>query len=328
MIGALLAVVSALTFALNSATSRRGVLTGSVAQGMAITVPLGTLIFLITAAAVGYLPALAEFPVTSLAYFSAAGILHFVLGRYCNLRATKAMGAVLVGTIVEAGLVWTILLAVIALGEPLTPLRILGIALIVYGPTLALRKGRASPVKDKPAEFQPNYLEGTIFAVLCALAFGTSPILVRAAMPGDAGIAGGLLGGLISYAAATVVTSMVLLWPGQLRHVMASDRTATNWFAASGVLLCISQMARYMALAIAPVTIVTPIQRTAIIFRLIFSRLINPRHEVFGRGVILASLICMLGVAALTLNGDAVVTRIPLPAQFAHILTMEWRPAQ
>ena len=41
MLGGFIALLSAATFAFNNASMRRGVLTGSVLQAMAITVPIG-----------------------------------------------------------------------------------------------------------------------------------------------------------------------------------------------------------------------------------------------------------------------------------------------
>jgi hypothetical protein len=41
LLGVLYAALGAFTFALNNATMRRGVVTGSVLQGMALTVPIG-----------------------------------------------------------------------------------------------------------------------------------------------------------------------------------------------------------------------------------------------------------------------------------------------
>ena len=41
MLGAVFAVLSALSFAINNAAARRGVITGTAIQGMAITVPMG-----------------------------------------------------------------------------------------------------------------------------------------------------------------------------------------------------------------------------------------------------------------------------------------------
>ena len=47
----------------------------------------------------------------------------------------------------------------------------------------------------------------------------------------------------------------------------------------------------YMAMSVAPVTVVSPINRLSILFRLFFSRLLNPQHEVFGGAVILATVV-------------------------------------
>ena len=92
MLGGFLALLSAATFALNNASVRRGVLTGSVLQGMAITVPIGVPLFFIAAAATGSLDAVGGFPIKAVLALAAAGILHFVWGRYCNYRAMRAIG--------------------------------------------------------------------------------------------------------------------------------------------------------------------------------------------------------------------------------------------
>ena len=55
-------------------------------------VPVGVPIFLAVALASGALHAIAGFSWAAIGYLAAAGILHFAWGRYCNYRATKAMG--------------------------------------------------------------------------------------------------------------------------------------------------------------------------------------------------------------------------------------------
>ena len=47
MLGVLYAALGAFTFALNNVAMRRGVVTGSVLQAMAMTVPIGGLSFLV-----------------------------------------------------------------------------------------------------------------------------------------------------------------------------------------------------------------------------------------------------------------------------------------
>ena len=93
MLGGLLSIISAACFGLNNATVRRGVVTGSVLQGMIISVPTGVPLFLLGAAIFGSLDAIFGFSRFAFVLLSTAGIIHFVLGRYCNYRALKAWGA-------------------------------------------------------------------------------------------------------------------------------------------------------------------------------------------------------------------------------------------
>ena len=206
MLGGFLALLSAATFALNNASVRRGVLTGSVLQGMAITVPVGVPLFFIAAAAVGTLGAVAEFSLEAIVALSLAGILHFVWGRYCNYRAMHAIGTNLAAPVQQINLILTLVLAIWVLGETLTPLRVLGIALILLGASITMREGdpqgesrnpagsaveaaKAAVVEDgEPARavapppssaFRPRYAEGYTFALLSATGYGLSPIFIR-----------------------------------------------------------------------------------------------------------------------------------------------------
>src|SRR5215468_5596635 len=141
VLGGLLAICSAATFAFNNASVRRGVLTGSVAQAMAITVPIGVPLFFLAALLTGRLGDVLTFSTQGYVALALAGILHFVWGRYCNYRATRAIGTNLVAPVQQINLIFTLLLAILILGETLTPLRLVGIALVLLGPSLTFRPG-------------------------------------------------------------------------------------------------------------------------------------------------------------------------------------------
>jgi uncharacterized membrane protein len=311
------------------------VVTASVAQAMAVTVPLGLPIVLLVALAFGALPALTDFPAGAIAYLAAAGVLHFVWGRYCNYRATKAIGTNLVAPVQQVNLIITLVAALWVLDEHLTPLKVVGIGLILIGPFLILRSSTTSrerPVSEekitpidaeKPSGFEPKYAEGYLFSVLSAMGYGISPILVRIGLEGQ-GIGASFGGNVISNVAATMAFALVLLWPGQWRSVMAIDREAARWFTFSGILVFLSQMFLYMAMAIAPVTVISPISRLSILFRLYFSRLINPQHEVFGGSVIAATAVSLLGALMLTVSIDWVQSLVPLPDVVVTLLNWRW----
>lgn len=354
LLGSVLAVVSAATFALNNATVRRGVLTGTVSQALAITVPLGVPMFFLGALALGSLGDIFGFSPEAVAMLAAAGIIHFVWGRYCNYRATKAIGGNASIPLQQLDFPFKLGLAIVLLGETLTPLRVFGIALIMLGGAIAVPKRQKKAKKEptagamagtgaadpqlqsvgaaavpaearKPAKhiFVPNYKEGYIFAALSVTGYGISPLFIRAALE-DTSIGTSLAGGFISYLAATIVIMLMWLKPGQFRHVTSVDRQSVKWFLMSAFFVGLSQMTRYMALALAPITVVAPLQRSASLFRVIFNWMINREYEVFERRLLVGIFISVLGGMSLALTTDFVVSILPLPDFAREAMYWTW----
>jgi uncharacterized membrane protein len=307
---------------------------------MAITVPTSVPIFFIVALASGYLGAVTEFPYESVVSLAAAGILSFVWARYCTYRATRAMGVNLVAPLQQIHLVVSLTLAIAVLGETLTALRGIGIALVFLGPaittwhkaepkgpTRATGEGKPASAtaagKEAAPAFKPNYAEGYTYALLSTLGFGLSPILVRHGLEAH-GLGASIAGGLIASVAAAVVMGLVLLWPGQLRDALAVKPEAAKWFTISGVLVCLSQMLLYMAMSMAPVSVVLPISRLSIIFRLYFSRLLNPEHEVFGGPVIVGTFVSLFGALVLSLSTQTALEHVPQWPFLVRLLTWHW----
>lgn len=310
VLGASLATVAAITFALNNAAYRRGAVTGTVAQGMAISLVLGVGLFAVVGLAIGAWREVPGWRTPAFWLFCAAGVLHFGWGRYCNFRATKAMGANLVGPPQQMSLVVTLALAVAVLGEPLTPLRVFGILLIVIGPLVTLRTGAIGLPAGAEIAFRPNYAEGYTFALLSATGYGVSPILVRFALEGG-GLKASVAGGFVAYCAAALVVVPILMRRGT-QAVTSVERVPANWFVGSGLLVGLSQMASYAALAVAPVSVVVPIQRLSLVFRVFANALINREHEVLGGRVWVATLLSLAGALALSVSTDFVAENLPV----------------
>jgi uncharacterized membrane protein len=312
MLGAIFAVLSAATFGLNNATVRRGVITGSVFQALAITIPLGVPFFVLAAFLAGQLDEVFGFSNLAFIYFGAAGILHFIWGRYCNYRATKAMGSNLAGPVQQLNLVVALGCAMIWLGETLSLLKIAGLAFVLAGPAIMIwgRGGGGGAKAAGEPGFRPRLFEGYSFAILSASGYGFSPVLVKAGLAeADAAMAGGM----VSYIAATLAFCLIFLLPGRLAHVILVDRSNARWFAVSGLFVFLAQMFRYLALSIAPVTVVTPIQRLSFVFRTLFSTLLNRDHEVLDAKVLIGMTVSLLGAVALSISIDSAAAFFGLP---------------
>ncbi|MEZ0302948.1 MAG: EamA family transporter, partial [Hyphomicrobiaceae bacterium] len=145
-------MLSAATFALTNATGRRGVISGTPAQGMVISMPVGLACFLAIALLTGAFQTLSRVTAFGLASLSAAGVLHFVFGRYCNLRATQAAGVNLTAPVMQLNSVVTLVLAVVVLRESCTMLQVVGAVLMVAGSFVTQSGSRDPTMASKPQE--------------------------------------------------------------------------------------------------------------------------------------------------------------------------------
>jgi drug/metabolite transporter (DMT)-like permease len=327
VLGVCLAALSAATFAFNNASARRGVLTGSVLQALAITVPIGVPIFLLAVLATGNLTTLSGFPTDSVALLALAGVLHFVVGRYGNFRAAQAIGNNLSAPVIQLGLVVALACAILVLKEVLTPLRILGIALLALGPVLM--RNAELPEADAKApdaalpKFVPRYAEGYAFALVAAAVYGATPVLIRLGVVAD-DLGSGLVGGLISYAAAALAVALLLLWPGRLRHALAITPQSLKWFTYSGISVCIAQMFVYMAFTVAPVSVVMPVLQLHLALRFWLARVLNPQHELFGSKMLLGTAVSLAGALAISLDSEFFLSVVALPPPVADVVRWHW----
>ena len=324
MLGVLYAALGALTFALNNVTMRRGVVTGSVLQGMALTVPIGGLSFLVMTVAFGELSQLVAFPTVALTWLACQGIVHFVIGRYCNYKSNQLMGVNLAAPVIQLQVPFAMIMAVVALHEKFTMLQAFGSVLMLGGSLTAQSNAgtgdhkKASASGPKPT-FQPRVFSGYIFGLAAAMCYGASPLMVRQAFLHAPG-AGTAAGGCLAYAAATVFFSLVLLKPRSWRDIRCMKRENLPWFISSAVLVAVSQAFVYASLAVAPLMVVTPILQLSLVFRLFLSQWINREHEVMNAAVLIGALTAVLGSILVALDTADLTTLLGLPPSLADFL--------
>jgi drug/metabolite transporter (DMT)-like permease len=316
VLGAILALLSATSFAITNAAVRRGVLSGSAVQATTLSIPVGVPLFLAALIIGGHPDVFGRLPRASVIAFAITGISHFIIGRYANYRAIGAIGTNLAGPVMQFNLVVSLVLAIVFLGETLTPLRIVGILLIFVGPVVVTRQSARA---GHPATFAPRMAEGYGFAALAALCYGTTPVLLRYA-GGGRGLEAALGGGVISSASATIAVLLLLLLPGHWHEIRSVNAKAARWFLFSAVMVYVSQIFYFMAIALVPVTIVAPISALSNIMRSHVSRWLNPQHEVFGTEIVVATAVSFLGVLVLSASADS----LPLPASWTAFLGWHW----
>jgi uncharacterized membrane protein len=197
-------------------------------------------------------------------------------------------------------------------------LQLIGSVVMVAGSLVTQQPAHAMR-GDEAAKFNPRRGAGFLFAALAALAYGTTPIMVRSALAGT-GLFSGILGALIAYGAATLAVPLALSSAALRRNVMALKRDNLTWFAYSGVFVALAQGLHYSALAVAPILVVAPVMQTGLLFRLFFSAAINRDYEVFGWAVILGTAVSLLGACVVSLDSEVVMSALSLPEALATVL--------
>jgi drug/metabolite transporter (DMT)-like permease len=324
LLGVLYAALGAFTFALNNVTMRRGVVTGSVLQGMALTVPIGGLSFLVMTIAFGELGQLAMFPMPAFVWLACQGVVHFVIGRYCNYKSNQLMGVNLTAPVVQLQVPFAMILAVLTLHERFSVLQAIGSALMLGGSFITqgnagkAKKASVPERKPKPT-FRPRVFSGYIFGLTAAMCYGGSPLMARQAFLHAPGVST-LAAGCLAYTAATLFFSLILLKPSAWGDIKRLQRENLPWFLSSAALVAVSQAFVYASLAVAPLMVVTPILQLSLVFRLFLSQLINRDYEVMNTAVLIGALTAVLGSMLVSLDTDELTTLLGLPQSLADLL--------
>jgi drug/metabolite transporter (DMT)-like permease len=178
---------------------------------------------------------------------------------------------------------------------------------------------RSSQATQASKPFKPRIAVGFFFALIAALAYGTSPIVVRQALQ-DVGALSGLAGGSIAYAAATVAVTLGLLIPSLRRNVLAVNSENARWFVYSGIFVAGAHGFLYSALAVAPIMLVAPLLQLSLVFRFLFALLLNPQHEVFGFLVVFGTVVSIVGACAIAIDTQLILHALLVPEPLASLL--------
>src|SRR5690606_7616821 len=90
-----------------------------------------------------------------------------------------------------------------------------------------------TPAAQSAADgFELRQAEGYFFALIAALSYGSSPVLIRAALEDASGLS--ILGGLVSYVAAAALLLASLILPSRRGLIAAINPSTTKVFFLAG----------------------------------------------------------------------------------------------
>jgi drug/metabolite transporter (DMT)-like permease len=295
MSGGILAILGALAFAVGGIATRRAVIRVLDATvGVLITVPLGVPFFLLILIATGQTASILSFSWQSYAWLSAAGIIHFIVGRSLSYSCTQLVGQNIANIVRRASPLVAVILGLSVLREPITWQLIVGVLLLIGGMTVAGLNPQMLRSGQKLFSGIPR--KAILLGLGAGVAWGTTPLLIKFGLEGASSP---IAAAFISYSAATIVLSFSL-WNGNRRASLVGMKGGTmGLFSMVGLLASIAQLLRYIALGIAPMSVVSPLFSTSPIFQLILAFLFNRKLEVFNTPIIIGTIAVVIGTILL-----------------------------
>jgi drug/metabolite transporter (DMT)-like permease len=208
----------------------------------------------------------------SIACFSISGIIHFFLGFLLFSYSQRLIGVSRTGVLVGATPVFAAITGLIAFGEKIVPIVMLGIFIVVSGIALVSRSRNADQKIVKKRYF--------FLGLGSALCYSISPLFIKYGLTSfDSPIIGVAVG-----MAAALIAFILMFIIGQKRH--ASDAAVLKpdkknlYEVFAGVFMSIATWFRYIALTTTPLAVVTTMTRLSIPVVLILSPLLlRSRNE-------------------------------------------------
>ncbi|MDP2643897.1 MAG: EamA family transporter [Desulfobacterales bacterium] len=289
--GSILAVLSALSFAVNSILLRRAVLKISDASlGVMISIPIGVPFALFLLIFTGRLGSLADLSWQSVLFFAAAGISHYCLGRSFNYNSIQLVGSNITSILRRSSILVAVSLGLFLLNEPVGWKVVVGVLFIIFGITIT---GLNPKMFDKGARlFSDMPRKALFYGFGTGFFWGISPILIKLGI-----LSGGppMAGVLVSFLTATLVMALSLFHRQRREELWSMPGKAVLLFAGAGLLSSAANLARFFALSVAPASIVAPLVATAPVFVLILAFLFNRKLEVFSMNVIIGCVTTVMG---------------------------------
>ena len=228
----------------------------------------------------------------ALAMLTAAGVIHFIIGRLLAYDAFRLIGANRGTPITQLSPVVTVLLSWIFLTEDLTVFVGLGAACMMVGVFLVGQEiGGTGGEKRKRTR---DEVKGILLSLGAALCWGVTPVLIKPAVEAAGSAAAG---SFISYTTAGVVMGLLMLLSKTRRDHFTRLSFKKNILPMSlaGLFTAAGQLMYFGALGRSPANTVAPLVSIEVLFIYLLSFLVNRRGEVFTAKVALGMAAMVAG---------------------------------
>jgi transporter family protein len=225
------------------------------------------------------------FSMRSVVLFASAGLIGTVGGRLARFLAIEKVGASVAAAVINLTPLIATLLAILLLGERVTPPIVAGTVVIVVGTVLLSSSGLS-------LGFRPWMI---VFPLASATCFGIVQVIRKIAL----GEMGPIPGTAVNLTAALIAFSALMIAQGH-RGILACRGRTLVYLIGAGVAENLGVFLTIVALGHGAVSVVTPLTAAAPLFVLFFTPLFLKGVEVLTPRVVVGTILIVAGVCLIT----------------------------
>ena len=298
MSGALWALAAGAGFGLFQSLNRQAVRGMDVYVATFVQLAVSALILSVASFLTEDLSPLLTAPLSTYLYIIAAGFFHFLIGWTFLNASQKKIGAARTSPLIGTNPVFATILAAVTLGEFPTWLELAGVGIIVVGAYLVSSENLDSDNQNGKSRSLAVILQTSWLGLSAAFFWAISPIFIRLGLKD---LPSPLLGVTIGVTASAIAYAIILLW--QRGRWMGVPITSESWTykLIAGVLVGLSTWMRWVALDLAPVSVVLALSMISAPLVIILSPLISGKHLervttilLIGTGLILVGALLLI----------------------------------
>jgi len=283
--GLVLALIASVSFAAGIVLVRKTA--GEAGEAFSVTalsILTGIPFFAIAVSVSGGWHNLYDISAKALLMLSAAGVIHYIVGRLLAYDSFRLIGANRASPFTQTSPIYTMVLSWIFLQENITVFIGLG-ALCMLAGAFLITQEKKSLTGEKNENFSRDTIRGILLALGAALCWGITPVLIK---PGVKEVGSSSAATFVSYAAAAIVMGLLFLNRSRrTRFKQLSLKKNILPMSVAGLFTAAGQLLYFTSLGKSPANVIAPLLSIQILFIFLFSLLINRRTELFTPKVII-----------------------------------------
>lgn len=306
-VGDLLALLAALCWAVSGVTISLGAKDKNADSGAFISILVTVLLAAVVWMLIGWPAGAPKLNGQGIVWFAVAGALTIFVGRVFFHSSIQWLGSVRSSSVKRLAPLFSVLLGVTLLDEPVTPKLVLGMVLIFGGFGILIHESIVTRAKAEsvihgaaPAKTgfwsNPGFAYGSISALAYAAGHITRKFgLLYMPDPAFGVLVGSITGAILFIATALVVDSY-------RSAVWSTFHKFNPWLLAAGVLASVGQLLFFAALDFSTVSRVALIASTEVFMTMIIMVLLMRNREKVTVSVFVAAVLGLIGAGIILMD--------------------------